>query len=104
MIPAKRIEIGVADDRKVPALGVGDVGFLKYCLLVPMLRKDLTSESQLMIENHLGINREPGSPEAIVYRGSIICNTKSFFLIMSRSSPIDYTKSINLTLRIVKIV
>ena len=71
MRPAKDIVIRVADGREVPALGVGNVGFLKDCLWVPMLRKDLISESQLTTEDHLGINREPDSPEAIVYRGSI---------------------------------
>ena len=69
--PAKNVVIRVADGREVPALGVGNIGFLKDCLWAPMLRKDLMSESQLTTKDHLGINREPDSPEAIVYRGSI---------------------------------
>ena len=38
----------------MPALGVG---FLKDCLWILMLRKDLISESQHTTEDHLGINR-----------------------------------------------
>ena len=57
---------------EVPALGVGNVGFLNNCLWVPMLKKDLISESQLATEDHLGIYREPNSPEAIIYGDSIL--------------------------------
>ena len=36
-----------------------------------MPRKNLISECQLTTEDHMGINREPDSPDAIVYRGSV---------------------------------
>ena len=42
-------------------MGVGDVGFLKNILGVPMLRKDLISECQLKGDDNLGVNNEPDS-------------------------------------------
>ena len=73
----KDIIIRVTGSREVPALGVGKVGFLKNFLWIPVLSKDLWPESQLTIEDHLSINREPDAMEAIeaVSSGSI----KSFF-------------------------
>ena len=44
-----------------------------------MPRRDLISKSKLTTEDHLGINREIDSSEAIVYRGSIFGEYKVLF-------------------------